>query len=288
MFKSDKYEELRGDNNLYVESIEVLEKNIPFIITLYKWFNVETIKEIFRYCVESKTQLLNYSALDRICKFTRIEEQRKKKKLDFPVLRFLQDTKKWVEEDPARTKQDVSDYIDLYTCKYANTVKNVVVTDVAYLETIKKYVENLFDVIVIKGKSKNYIYNLRMFELLWDKKDDIDLMNIYGDQNTKMFFAEQVIDTLNTDDYDEDEAPDFEMAPKLQESDIEHDIPTIVHAEFDYFDYSEKDGSNNRFMRKQENTNKIKNMFERPSDSVKQDIDNKDNNSLFSEEELPF
>ena len=41
-------------------------------------------------------------------------------------------------------------------------------------------------------------------------------------------------------------------------------------------------------MRKQENTNKIKNMFERPSDSVKQDIDNKDNNSLFSEEELPF
>ena len=45
---------------------------------------------------------------------------------------------------------------------------------------------------------------------------------------------------------------------------------------------------NNRFMRKQENTNKIKNMFERPSDSVKQDIDNKDNNSLFSEEELPF
>lgn len=288
LFKSDKYEELRGDNNLYVESIEVLEKNIPFIITLYKWFNVETIKEIFRYCVESKTQLLNYSALDRICKFTRIEEQRKKKKLDFPVLRFLQDTKKWVEEDPARTKQDVSDYIDLYTCKYANTVKNVVVTDVAYLETIKKYVENLFDVIVIKGKSKNYIYNLRMFELLWDKKDDIDLMNIYGDQNTKMFFAEQVIDTLNTDDYDEDEAPDFEMAPKLQESDIEHEIPTIVHAEFDYFDYSEKDGSNNRFMRKQENTNKIKNMFERPSDSVKQDIDNKDNNSLFSEEELPF
>ena len=50
--------------------------------------------------------------------------------------------KKWVEEDPARTKQDVSDYIDLYTCNYANPVKNVVVTDVAYLETIKKYLEN--------------------------------------------------------------------------------------------------------------------------------------------------
>jgi hypothetical protein len=288
IFRSDKYENLRGDNNLYVESIEVLEKNVPLVLRLYKYYNCDTIKEIYDYCLETKTQKYNFSAIQRICNFTSLEEQRKKKKIDFPVLRFMQDTKKWVEEEPKRPVDDVKKYIDIYTCKYANTVKDVVLSDVQYLETIKKYITSLFDTIVIRGKSKNFVYNLQMFELLWDKKNDLDLTNIYGDANTAQFFAQEFFNIKDENDFEEDEAPDFVLTPKKTAEDIESEIPNIVHSDFNYFKYSEMDGSNNRFMRKQKNTDKTNNGFNTPSEEVKKEVEKEIN--LFSDntEELPF
>jgi hypothetical protein len=41
-------------------------------------------------------------------------------------------------------------------------------------------------------------------------------------------------------------------------NDIINELPDIIHKEFDYFDYSNKDQSNERFMRKQENTNQLR------------------------------
>lgn len=295
LFKSDKYENIREDNNLYVQSIEIVEKNTPIILSLHKYFDCETIKDIYNYCKDSKTQILNYASLERICKFVKIEEQRKKKKLDIPVLRFLQDTKKWVNENPARTKQEIEDFLNIYACKYANNVADVVVTDVTYLTEIKEYIRDLFNVVVIRGNSKNYIYNLRMFELLWDKKDDIDLINIYGDINTKMFFAEQLLDNTNSfNEYDEDEAKDFEMTSKKTMDDVADEI--VINNGFEYEDYSQKDGSYNRFMRKQKNTSKVGNLFKTPSEEIKKSISNQDSMNLFSSidmfnensEEVPF
>ena len=109
-------------------------------------------------------------------------------------------------------------------------------------------------------------------------------MNIYGDHNTKIFFAEQLINDVT--EVIEEEAPDFEITAKLKVEDIEDELPSIVHKEFDYYDYSEKDGSNNRFMRKQQNTDKTKNLFEKPSDKVKKAIEGEP--TLFTKEELPF
>ena len=40
-------------------------------------------------------------------------------------------------------------------------------------------------------------------------------------------------------------------------ADVRHEIPEVVHSDFDYDTYSELDGSNERFLRKQKNTNQL-------------------------------
>jgi hypothetical protein len=127
-----------------------------------------------------------------------------------------------------------------------------------------------------------------MFELLWDKKNDLDLTNIYGDANTAQFFAQEFFNIKDENNFEEDEAPDFVLTPKKTAEDIESEIPNIVHSDFDYFKYSEMDGSNNRFMRKQKNTDKTNNGFNAPSEEVKKEVEKEIN--LFSDntEELPF
>ena len=287
IFKSDKYEDLRGDNNLYVESIEVLEKNVPIVLALYKYFDCETINKIYKHCVNGRSGLIQFAELERIMKFLVLENQRRKQKLDFPVLRFLQETKKWVEEEPKRSKEEIDNFLNIYSCKYANNITNVVRTDILFLKKIRDYMERLFSTIVIKSKRKGD-FHLRIFELLWNKKDDIDVTNMYGDINTMNFFAEELTNKMKeSDEFEEEEAPDFIMTPKLEYSDIEVDLPNIVHKDFDYYKYSEEDNSNNRFLRKQENTNKIGTVFAPPEQSIFDEVeDTKTNPTLF--DDVPF
>jgi hypothetical protein len=264
IFRGDKYEEVREDNNLYVENIEILEKNTPIVLSLYKNFTLENIIEIYKHCVDAKTKKINFTKLNRIRRFVRLENQRNNKRLDFPVLRFLQDTKKWVDTNNKVTKDEIDTYLKNYACKYANSVKDVVVDDVNYLEQIYEFIKELFNVIVIVGRPSNGIFNIRMFELLWEKRDSTNWMDIYGDSNTKEFFAEELIEQLHTtsNNLDEEDAPELEHTAKVTRKDIEDEIPNIVHKEFDYYEYSKLDGSNNRFLRKQENTKNIFNSHE--------------------------
>ena len=79
IFKDDEYKIEREENNLYAKDIEILEKNIPIVIGLYKFYDCDTIKDIFEYCVEKKQNRINYRKLNRIRKFVQIESNRKRK-----------------------------------------------------------------------------------------------------------------------------------------------------------------------------------------------------------------
>ena len=50
---------------------------------------------------------------------------------------------------------------------------------------------------------------------------------------------------------------EFEHTSKKRLADVRHEIPEVVHSDFDYDTYSELDGSNERFLRKQKNTNQL-------------------------------
>ena len=48
------------------------------------------------------------------------------------------------------------------------------------------------------------------------------------------------------------------MRTKKRLSDVKTELPTVVHKTYNYDEYSSQDESNDRFMRKQENTNTLK------------------------------
>ncbi len=252
IFRSDKYEATRGENNLYVENIEILEKNAPIVISLYKNFTLDVINEIYEFCVDKKRNRINYTKLDKIRAFVSLENKRKQKKIDMPVLKFLQDTKVWVEEHPDTTKEEIESFQKHYAVKYANSVKNVVVEDVIYLEEIYGFIKDLWNVVVVQSRPKQGAIKIEMFDLLWETKNDINLLNIYGNKATQSFFADILLDNMNPSE--EEAAAELEHTEKKTLADVEQDLPNIVHSQYDYFKYSDLDGSNNRFLRKQENT----------------------------------
>ena len=136
IFKDDEYKIEREENNLYAKDIEILEKNIPIVIGLYKFYDCDTIKDIFEYCVEKKQNRINYTKLNRIRKFVQIESNRKRKRLDFPVLKFVKQSQDWARAHSKTTQEEINKYLADYAVGYANSIKNVVVEDKEYLETI--------------------------------------------------------------------------------------------------------------------------------------------------------
>lgn len=265
LFKDDKYKEERDEHNLYVESIEILERNIPIILGLYKFYTCDTIKEIYEYCVDKKQNKINYAKLDRIRRFVNIESNRRKKRLDFPVYKYIKDAQKFAKENPVISQESLTQWLANYSAKYANSIKDIVVEDIDFLEEIYDLICEIFNVVVIKGRPSKGMVKISPFELLWEQKND--LTNLYGNLNTKEFFSD-LMDNMVVNE-DEDEVPELEHTSKLQLKDVENELQNVVHKEFDYFEYSELDKSNERFMRKQENTNTLR-------DNIFAQIDNND------------
>lgn len=265
LFKDDKYKEERDEHNLYVESIEILERNIPIILGLYKFYTCDTIKEIYEYCVDKKQNKINYAKLDRIRRFVNIESNRRKKRLDFPVYKYIKDAQKFAKDNPIISQELLTQWLANYSAKYANSIKDIVVEDIDFLEEIYDLICEIFNVVVIKGRPSKGMVKISPFELLWEQKND--LTNLYGNLNTKEFFSD-LMDNMVVNE-DEDELPELEHTSKLQLKDVENELQNVVHKEFDYFEYSELDKSNERFMRKQENTNTLR-------DNIFAQIDNND------------
>ncbi len=261
IFKDDEYKIEREENNLYAKDVEILEKNIPIVIGLYKFYDCDTIKDIFTYCVDKKQNRINYTKLNRIRKFIQIESNRKRKRLDFPVLKFVKQSQDWARAHSHTdvTQEEVNKFLADYAVGYANSIKNVVVEDKEYLETIFELTKDLWKIVILQGRPNKGKFTISPFELLWEKKTD--LTDIYGGSElTKSFFIEELVDEMK-DNYDEDEDEinkPFELTEKKRIADITNELPNVVHRPYGYYEYSEMDNSNNRFMRKQENTNSLR------------------------------
>lgn len=264
IFKDDKYKELRGDNNLYVEDIEVLEKNIPIVLSFYKDYDLNTIRDIYSYCIESKINRINYTKLKRIRKFASIERNRRKFRLDFPVLKFIREAQKWADISIEVEKQDLDMFINEWTAKYANMIPDLIVDDVEYLQDIKEYIKELFNVVVISDRPKKGKIKLKKFELLWDRK--MSLNDVYKNNITKEFFLQELVENMKPSEEQELEAKieadnirvdneNLKHTRKYKLEQIKSTLKNVIHKSFEYDKYSVEDGSNDRFMIKQDKEN---------------------------------
>ena len=264
VFKDAKYSIEREEGNIYASDIEILEKNIPIVLSLYKYYDCPTIKTIFEYCIDKKQNRINYTKLNRIRSFANIINNIERKRLDFPVLKFIKDAQAWARLHKYTTTQEVEEFLKAYAVRYANSIKDLVVDDVMFLENLYEMVIELWKVVIIQSRPSNGAISIQPFELLWERK--IDLQNLYGNQNTKVFFEllEDMKDENGNviekkhDEIDEEQLPELEHTSKMKLSDVENELRNVIHDTYEYFDYSELDGSNDRFLRKQSNTNQLK------------------------------
>ena len=266
IFKDDEYREMREDNNLYVKDIEIMERNVPIVLSLYKNYNIDTIKDIYKYCIDKKQNRINFSKLNRIRKFVSIEQSRRKRRLDFPILRFVKDAQKWADDTMKCTREEIDEWLKSYACKYANSVKDVVVEDKAYLEKIYDLTCNLWKIVIDQSKPKHGIITIRPFEMLWNTKQEIN--EIYQNNITKQFFLQELIENIKIEDENKKEETLEEYESKLPENlphtskykleQIESQLKNVIHDGYDYSDYASKDGTNKRFVEKMENTNSLR------------------------------
>lgn len=260
LFKDDKFIEERGDNNLYVESIEVMEKNVPFVLNFYRFYTIDTIKDIYDFCIESKSNRINYAKLNRIKRFVTIQYNRGKKKLDFPILKFVKDAQEFARNNPQVTKDKINKWVADYTIAYVNSIEGLVVDDTDYLDNIFNLCMDLWQIVIVQSRPVKGKIIIKPFELTWDRKDI--LTSVYGDANTKEFLLQELEETLKDDEFNDDDFDySFELKSKVKLADIENQLSDIIHDEFDYSSYSEKDNSNDRFLRKQTNTARLKELL---------------------------
>lgn len=261
LLRGPEHKNDRLNYDLYVEDIEIIEKNVPIISSLYRFYDCEIIRDIFEYCIEKKSNRINYAKLDRIRRFVSIEWNRKKKRLDFPVMRFIKDAQDWAKINMFVEQSEIVTFLNEYACKYANSVKDVVIDDVEYLQTIRDFIEKLFNVVIVKGRSSKGKIPIAPFELLWSTKESLN--DIYGNNLTKEFFLQELVDNLKEEDEEEqiveEELPEMPMTSKLKYDDIKPIINKVVNPGFDYRQYSEIDGSNERFLIKEEKNNSLAN-----------------------------
>ena len=282
IFKDDEYKETREQNNLYVEDIEIVLKNLPIYIKLYKFYNPETIIDIYSYCVNKKNNRINFSQLERIKRFVTIEDNRRKKKIDFPVYKFILDAQKFAKNNEYIEKEKIVEWIANYAAKIANVVKNVAIDDKEFLENIFELTKELFDIVVVKGQTKRGIIHIEPFKLLWERKTN--LFDLYGGSiYTEQFFINELVNNIKTDideKYETENIENVELphTEKITLEDINDILPEVIHNKYDYYDYSTADGSNDRFMKKQENTSHI-NDFRKQEEQLEYKI--KNNNDLF-------
>jgi hypothetical protein len=264
-FKDDKFEVNRNEQKVYTKSIEILEKNVPIVVSLYKYYDCETIRDIYDFCTDTKSNRINFSKLERIRQFANIHSSIKKNRLDFPIYKFFTEARKWANENPYVAQTDLEHYIAAWSAKYCNSVEDVVVDDIQYLEKIHEVIQDLWRVIIVQGRPRKGIIPIKPFELLWETKQELN--NVYGDIKTQTFFLEQLLNEIKDDEPVENEVEELPELPhthKLKLSDVEDELSTMVDKDFDYTVFSniKRDGEtmtqNDRFIRKQENTSQLR------------------------------
>ena len=141
----------------------------------------------------------------------------------------------------------------------------MIVEDVGYLKMVNEKITNLFKVLVEQSRPVKGQITLTPFELIWETKDIFD--KEYGGISTKTFFLQELVDDMKDTDIIEEKPfgyidetvtlEELELTAKLTINDVnvQNEVANSVNKSYAYNEYSVQDGSNDRFMEKQKNTN---------------------------------
>lgn len=268
-------------NVLYTKNIDIMEKNIDIVRGLYRFFTINTIVEIYKRCIDKKNGKLNYASLRRIQKLVSIEYNKQRNKLDIPIRRMIYDYKQWVRNHESTTRKEIDTYLAEMSAKYANTIPHVVNKDVKFLENVYEILKDLWSVVVDQSRPKKGNVTVKIAKLDWEQKSETnedDMMgNFFGDKeeiSVDDLLCQIKVQTEENTEEDEHVDYEFELTVKDKFEEVQPTLQDEIHKDYDYTVYSEQDGSNDRFLIKQTNTNRLKDTM-----LVTKQIENKDNNT---------
>lgn len=282
IIRDDKYKEDRLNNNILATDVEIITRNMPYINTFYKFYDIDTIRTIYDFCTDVKTNKITKSKLEKIRKFVSMEIRRLNNKIDIPIYDFYKQSYDFAVNNPITNKHDIAVFISNYCCYYCNRIDRIVVQkekDIngkdtgsqQYLKNVNDIMTNIFWTIVEKGKSskKNNTINIRPFELLWKRKESVN--NICEDKNLKAILMDDLMQIRGQKFENETDDTDMsnlstETTKKLdnyknnkESKNVKHITPRDIPVEYsistakDYDTYSNEDSSNDRFMTGQKN-----------------------------------
>ncbi len=259
IFKSEKYREVREEHELYINKVEIVEKNLPIILHLYKFYDMETIYDIFDFCKEIRANRINYSKLDRICRFCTIEANRRKNRIDFPMYKFIKESREWATKNFVVTQEEINEYLQGWAAAYANTIKDAIVDDTKFFDNCYELIQNLWKVIIVQERPRKKMIKIRPFELLWTSRDS--LLDDFGGAATKEFFIDELMGELHEEEPEEEVLPALPHTAKYTLKQVEKQVNNAVNGEFDFIKSTSIDGSQERFIEKQKDTNSLNNTF---------------------------
>lgn len=280
--RSKEYENDRLNNNIYTRDIEVIEKNMPYITTFNKWYDFDTIKDIYKACTETKSNKISKTKLDRIKQFAIIESQRIKKRLDLPLYKFISDSWGYAGKGIVTTQADFDTWLAEWTCNYCNSIDGLVIQkddeidgkksgSRSYIEQMNETFRKLFKVLFNMTKHKKTgELNITPYKLLWSKKQSLD--NMYNtDANINAILANDLIVKMSghskeelEEELNHDEDMDnlsqktqeelnnykFKQGSRKTESNFNEDKKFTEG--YDYGQFATEDSSNQNFLIKQE------------------------------------
>ena len=282
IIRNDKYKEDRLNNNILATDVEIITRNMPYINTFYKFYDIDTIRTIYDACTDVKSNRIVKSKLERIRKFVAMEIRRLNNKVDIPMYDFYKQSYDFAVNNSVTNKHDIDMFISKFCCSYCNSINGIVVQkdkDIngkdtgsqKYLRNVNDIMTNIFWTIVEKGKvsKKNNTINIRPFELLWKRKESVN--NICEDKNLKAILMDDLI-KIRGQKF-ENEIDDTDMANLSIETTkkllnykhtkdtikAKHITPRDIPVEYsistakDYDTFAKEDSSNERFIIWQKN-----------------------------------
>lgn len=282
IIRNDKYKEDRLNNNIMATDVEIITRNMPYINTFYKFYDIDTIRTIYDACTDVKSNRIVKAKLERIRKFIAMETRRLNNKVDLPMYDFYKKSYDFAVNNSVTTKHDIEMFISKFCCEYCNDIDGIVVQkekDVngndtgsqKYLRNVNDIMTSIFWTIVEKGKvsKKNNTINIRPFELLWKRKESVN--NICEDKNLKAILMDDLMKIRGKKFENEIDDTDMgnlsiETTKKLlnykyakEAIQAKHITPRDIPVEYsisaapDYDTFAKEDSSNERFMTWQKN-----------------------------------
>ena len=199
---SENFSEHCEDLNLFLPSnTEIILNNIPYIKTFSKWYDFDTIQEIYKACTSKSGTKINHSSLNRIRDFIMLEDQRVKMNLDVPFYKLIKESYDWFESNSEVSENIYKTKKAELLMQYINSVNKLCITeneaggDKAFCQKISTLFNKVFKVLFNVKKSKGMV-QVKPFKALWQCKEGIS--NIYIDPTLKTILGDTLIEQLKT------------------------------------------------------------------------------------------